>query len=70
MKRKKSKGEFEHNSEYEDDSINVHQERNWAKELDNMVNLCEEYKRDYIMLRAELRAIKSPRSTTKRNLGE
>jgi hypothetical protein len=41
-----------------------------AKELDDMANLCKEYKRKNIMLRAKLRAIKSPCSTTKRNLRE
>jgi hypothetical protein len=35
-----------------------------------MANLCKEYKKDNIMLRAELRAIKSPCSTTKRYLHE
>jgi hypothetical protein len=43
-------------------------ERRWAERLDQMKDLCDEYKKDKILLRAELRAAKGSRETTKRKM--
>jgi hypothetical protein len=40
-------------------------ERRWAERLDQTKDLCDEYKKDNILLRAELRAAKGSRETTK-----
>ncbi len=43
-------------------------ERRWAERLNQMKDMCEEYKKDNILLRAELRAAKGSRETTKRKM--
>jgi hypothetical protein len=43
-------------------------ERHWEERLDQMKDLCDEYKKDNILLRAELRATKGSRETTKRKM--
>ena len=43
-------------------------ERRWVERLDQMKDLCDEYKKDNILLRAELRAAKGSRETTKRKM--
>ncbi len=42
--------------------------RDWTKKNDELRDLCQEYKRDNILLRAELRAAKGSRETTKRKM--
>ena len=44
--------------------------REWEKKYNELRDLCQEYKRDNILLRAELRAAKGSRETTKRKMRE
>jgi hypothetical protein len=55
--------------EYNDDKNFVHT-REWEKKYNELRDLCQEYKRDNILLRAELRAAKGSRETTKRKMRE
>jgi hypothetical protein len=55
--------------EYNNDMSFVHG-RYWAKKYNELRDLCREYKRDSILLRAELRAAKGSRETTKRKMRE
>ncbi len=50
--------------------MNFVQGREWERKYNEMGNLGEEYKRDNILLRAELRAAKGSRETTKRKMRE
>ena len=51
------------------DNVSVGEiERHWAERLDQMKDLCDECKKDNILLRAELRAAKGSRETTKRKM--
>ncbi len=43
-------------------------ERRWAERLNQMKDLCEEYKKDNILPRSELRAAKGSRETIKRKM--
>jgi hypothetical protein len=43
-------------------------ERRWVERLNQMKDLCEEYKKDNILLRAELRAAKGSREMAKRKM--
>ena len=43
-------------------------ERRWEVKFNQVKDLCEEYKKDNILLRAELRAAKGSRETTKRKM--
>ena len=45
-------------------------DREWEKKYNELRDLCQEYKRDNILLRAELRAAKGSRETTKRKMRE
>ncbi len=44
--------------------------REWRKKYNELRYLCQEYKSDNILLRAELRAAKGSRETTKRKMRE
>ena len=44
--------------------------RDWTKKYNKLRDVCQEYKRDNIMLRAELRTAKGSRETTKRKMCE
>jgi hypothetical protein len=55
--------------EYNDDMSFVHG-RDWAKKYNELRELCQEYKRDNILFRAELRAAKGSLATTKRKMRE
>ncbi len=44
--------------------------REWEKKYNELRDLCQEYKRDNILLRAELRAAKESRETTKMKIRE
>ena len=54
-------------SEY-NDNISVGNVINWAKKYEKMKDLCDKYKKDNILLRAELRTTKGSHETTKRNV--
>ncbi len=54
---------------YNNDMSFVHG-RDWAKKYNEFRDLCQEYKKDNILLRAELRAAKGTRETTKRKMRE
>jgi hypothetical protein len=62
-------GSRQKGGEYNNDMSFVHG-REWEKKYNELRYLCQEYKRDNVLLRAELRAGKGSRETTKRKMRE